>query len=91
MECACGAAIQPIETYELSRCFPVLVPGPYLEPCRCPRCITCGKVLDSAHRCQTLFCPLEGATIFEPDYGSVPTTEPSPQLKPRPDWFRKIG
>lgn len=67
-ECACGATGDAIEAVRWGSRSPDYIPGALHEPCRCPRCITCGNLLDLDGRCETLWCPLEGALILIPDY-----------------------
>lgn len=65
-ECACGARGAAIRVMNLGGSGPSYVPGQLDEPCRCPRCITCGHVLDDGY-CDNLGCPLYGNLIPIPD------------------------
>lgn len=75
--CGCGALAEAVDIFTLSEWEPVQVPGALIEACRCPRCITCGWVLDDDGRCDNLDCPLCGTLILVPD-GHVVVTDPSP-------------
>lgn len=65
--CACGAEQSVVLTIRLGDFFPSYVPGELLEPCRCPRCVTCGHVLDDHGCCGHIECPLYGTEILIPD------------------------
>lgn len=66
-ECACGARGAAINVMQLGDREPRYMPGPLDEPCRCPRCITCGHVLDEHGCCDHIGCPLYGTEILIPD------------------------
>lgn len=65
--CACGVEQALVEVIRVGNFFPSYVPGPLLEPCCCPRCITCGYVLDEDGCCDHIGCPIYGTFIPIPD------------------------
>jgi len=65
--CACGAPADSIDNTSYGDVEPVTLPGPLLQPCTCPRCISCGWALDHNSRCDNLDCPLLGTHIVLPD------------------------
>jgi hypothetical protein len=65
--CACGAEAEIVLITTLGDTEPRYIPAGLRESCTCPRCITCGHVLDKHQRCGNLDCPLLGTLIVLPD------------------------
>lgn len=65
--CRCGARAESIDVTEFGAMYPTQVPGPLIEECTCPRCITCGEPLDEHSRCDNVDCPLFNTLILIPD------------------------
>jgi hypothetical protein len=65
--CRCGARYNVVEVWELGNPDPSYIPTERLEECQCPKCITCGWVIDEEGRCDNLDCALLGVLILLPD------------------------
>lgn len=65
--CACGARGSVIEDAALGEPEAKFIAGPLNEPCTCPRCFTCQRLLDEQGRCETLDCVNLGLHIPIPD------------------------
>jgi hypothetical protein len=57
VRCDCGARREAIEDTPLGARNPSYIPGPLLEPCTCPACAHCDRVLSDG-RCENMDCPL---------------------------------
>lgn len=65
--CACGARGSVIEDHALCEPEPRYIPAGLNEPCTCPRCFACSRLLDNDGRCGTLGCLNLGLHIPSPD------------------------
>lgn len=66
----CGAECEAVDITPLGQSDSVYVAGRPLEPCRCPRCIACGRRLqsDAEHPiCSNLGCVLYEVWQLVPD------------------------
>lgn len=58
--CRCGARGGVLEDAALCQYEPEWLPGPLREPCTCPRCSFCSRLLDTDGRCENLDCKYVG-------------------------------
>lgn len=65
--CRCGAQADAIDDGRLDQPQPAYIPGTLREPCTCPRCFTCKRLLDADGRCGNLDCLNLGLHIPVPD------------------------
>lgn len=65
--CACGARGEAITLVDLGESEPTYIPAALNEPCTCPRCFACSRLLDDDGRCETLGCLNLGLHIPSPD------------------------
>jgi len=62
--CKCGAEQDAIEVTELGGLLSY-VPGEHLEPCTCPKCPFCARLVDGDGRCENLDCTYVGLHVNE--------------------------
>lgn len=64
--CRCGARANAIEDFYLCQAEPEYLPGQLLDPCACPKCCFCNRLLDADGRCENIDCKYVGLHILVP-------------------------